>query len=252
MKDITILRYGKRELTNRDIIELESKINVKLPSDYKRFLLLHNGGHPKQNCYPCIDDNMEGSDIDSFLAFYEGSINSLITDINIYEDRIPKGFIPIACDSGGNLVCLGIGDDKYGMIYFWEHEEEVEYGEEPTLDNMYLIANNFTDFINSLYVFDVDGSIDEFGVFRSTKYIYTYDKYSLLFSEHVKNHGSIVTDFFAKAPDEVEDYIVEEKKNCEDILLYYDSNGKRYNRLIKSSGEATDYVTDIEKKNEKS
>jgi hypothetical protein len=36
-------------------------------------------------------------------------------------------------------------------ILYWDHEEEADEGEEPTYDNVYLIANSFTDFINGLY-----------------------------------------------------------------------------------------------------
>lgn len=73
---------------------------------------------------------------------------------NLYRDRVPKRYLPIAYDVGGNLILinLGSGDAK---IFFWDHELEVNEGEEPTLENIYYLADSINDFLSSLFLIEV-------------------------------------------------------------------------------------------------
>lgn len=246
--------YYEGEKLNQDNINLlENVFEYTLPREYKDFLLAHNGGCSKKNVYNFLEVK-NSSNIAYFFAFYGIHVDfyseiydDLLKEYYRHKDNIPEDFIPIGTDSGGNYICLGINDMYYDKVYFWDHEEQPDEGCIPNMSNMYLIGNSFVNFINSLYKSDLYSSnnLEEI-------WVYTHDKYSIVFSTEAKKYGSIITDFFAKAPDEVEDYIIEQKEGDENVLLYYDSNGKRYNRLIKNSNEVTDYVTDIEKKNEKS
>lgn len=241
MKEILVDDFIKN-ITEKDIEEFERRANVKLLDAHKQFLLKHNGGRPEKNCYDSIDigDKKIGSDIDCFYTIQEDEYNNLYENMDDYEDRIPKGFIPIAGDSCGNVICMGLENsgDNCGEIYFWEHEEETD---EPNFDNMYLLANNFTDFINGLYNSDLVK--DEEG-----KYIYvnTYDRYALPFSHHYRIHKTI-SEFFDRAPGEVEEYIVREYQDNKNIDLHYDvlSEGKRYTRHISEDGTTKDTVEDI-------
>jgi cell wall assembly regulator SMI1 len=238
MKSIVVI-HSKNKLKEIDIDLLEQKLEVLLPQDYRDFLFLHNGGHPEKDCYTSIDDRMS-SDLDRFFSYYEGDncINILKEKMR-FKDRIPKCFLPIAHDSGSNKICIGINGSEYGKVYFWDFDQAVPYGEEPTYDNMYLLANNFTDFINSLYKF-VDLKKDDKG---EEIWVYAHDKYSLPFSTEARKYGEKVTGFFAKAPAEVEDYIIEEAESSKNLLLWYEekSTGKKYFRKISKGEIVEDY-----------
>ncbi|MEZ4903851.1 MAG: SMI1/KNR4 family protein [Spirosomataceae bacterium] len=54
--------------------------------------------------------------------------------------------------TGGNYVCICLKGENYGKIYFYDHEVENE-NEDGTLnwDNLYLIANSFTEFLEKLH-----------------------------------------------------------------------------------------------------
>jgi len=234
MKDIVVID-SEKNITKSDIYLLEAKLGINLPIEYKDFLLLHNGGRPEKDHYGFVE-NDNGSVLDWFFAIYKGdNCINLLKEFLRHENRIPKEFIPIARDPGSNIVCLGVNGSEYGKVYFWEFDQAVPYGEEPNFDNMYLLANNFTDFINGLYKFinlkkDINGE---------EIWIYSHDKYSLPFSTEAKRYGALVTDFFVNAPAEVEDYVIEEYEANKDIILYYDVKfeGKRYKRIINVAGE---------------
>ena len=237
MKNLPLIDE-EQQLSLESISLLEEKISAKLPLEYKSYLLLHNGGHPLKDFYPLINSKLtEEADVAWFLAFYDGEYENLVDDYNTYKNRIPQGFVPIARGSGGDLVCLCVEGLEYGKLYFWNHDWEADEGEEVTFDNTYLIANSFTDFINSLYGYELEKDKNGKDV-----EIRIHDKYSLPFSTQAKKYGYIVTDFFAQAPSEVEDYIITEIEATKDIVLSYKvpSSGKEYQRVIDINGKVKD------------
>jgi hypothetical protein len=144
MKNITVTDC-KRKLTLDDISQLERELEVILPSDYKEFLFKHNGGHPVKNCFCSRDDDYASSSINIFIhMLLKIYYTDIVGEYGLFKDRIPVDFIPIADDPGGNLICLGVGKN-FGKVYFWDHEEEADgdFGEEPSFNNMYLIADKF-------------------------------------------------------------------------------------------------------------
>ncbi len=76
--------------------------------------------------------------------------NDLEECLDIYEFRIPAGFIPVGNDGGGNAILLGTTESYYDQIYFWDHENEPDL-DEPDMSNMYFLADNIWDFLDSLY-----------------------------------------------------------------------------------------------------
>ena len=67
--------------------------------------------------------------------------------LKIYIHRIPENYIPIAELPGGNQLCIDANSNSpdYGRIYLWDHENECDGG----FENVYQVANSFSDFIAS-------------------------------------------------------------------------------------------------------
>lgn len=137
-------KFGKIDLN--DIVEFESRNNIILPKDYKDFLFDHNGGIPSPN----IEPNAK-----SDVRFIYGMVKepyyaSIFQAIDTFKNRIPSWYIPIANDSGGNLYLMSLFKDNHGLIAFWRHEEETEGDADQYFDNMSIVANTFSEFINQL------------------------------------------------------------------------------------------------------
>jgi len=100
------------------------------------------------------------------LGFFYGvgSKYDISKILDRYIHRIPKNHIPIAELPGGDQLCMdvNINSSEYGKIYSWDHENESN-GE---YENVYLVANSFSDFINSFQKEekenDIDSSIESF------------------------------------------------------------------------------------------
>ena len=142
------------KITEKEINFLETTLEVKIPQDYKDFLLKNNGGIPEeiQMFSFCEIDPENGkeyemeTDIQNF---------SSINDIPFYYKNligaraIPEKYLSIACDSCGNEILLCANEfENYGKIFFGNHEM---YHPETNYFNMTLIADSFTEFLNIVY-----------------------------------------------------------------------------------------------------
>jgi len=156
IKNMIAFSDQEKSINSDQIIEIENLIDLKLPNEYKLHLLKHNGG----KCTPSQFDFIEKgkpttSSIDWFLAIYDGEYDSLQDYINTYkldEKRLPIHFVPIAHDAGGNLICISCGKKDYGQIFFWDHENEIDYRvtDDYKYSNIYFIAKDFNEFLNNL------------------------------------------------------------------------------------------------------
>ncbi|MCX7570162.1 SMI1/KNR4 family protein [Tumebacillus sp. DT12] len=146
-----ILEESERLLTPEELVAAEQRLKVVFPTDFREFLLKHNGGRPTPNKFDFIDTNGESSNsqIDFFFAIFEGHIDNLEIEYRarVEEDRLLPHFVPIANDPFGNLICLSVRSEDLGKVYFWDHEIEPETA---GYENMSLIADSFTEFLGKL------------------------------------------------------------------------------------------------------
>lgn len=121
-----------------------------MPDDYKDFLMKYNGGKPQPDSFRFFSGRDDASSVDRFLSLGKEKNSNLLKYYNNYKNRIPLGFIPIAHDAGGNLIIMELKSNG-NNIFFGDHELEVDEGEEPNMNNVYLINQSFSDFVNNLY-----------------------------------------------------------------------------------------------------
>lgn len=115
-----------------NIAAMEQQYNIELPEQYKCFLLKYNGGYtPKTN----FKAGKISSDLRCFYG--TGNVERSLDDANI-ELWFEKGIIPIACDSFGNHIAIGLKENNAGKIFFCDHEKG---------NKAECIAETFADFL---------------------------------------------------------------------------------------------------------
>lgn len=134
-------------LTLKQIEKFEITYNIKFTELYRNFLLKYNGGYAVPNVFKI--SNEQGESVLNAIYGIGDMYDNLEDFLDIYDGRLPEGFIPIADDSNGNLICLGTNKIYYENIYFWDHEQEPEDPED--MSNMYFLANNIEEFLDNLY-----------------------------------------------------------------------------------------------------
>ncbi|HRG48818.1 MAG TPA: SMI1/KNR4 family protein [Leptospiraceae bacterium] len=155
MEELEIQMVEQLKAPKTTKIEVDSfikKYNLKLPKEYIEFLYIYNGGRPVKNKFTFISSTIKSnpntaSMVDDFYGINDENdkISHLERVLKVFKDRIPKEFLTIGCDPGGNQILISLKD---GSIHFWDHNFEEE---EPTMKNISFISKNFSEFINSLY-----------------------------------------------------------------------------------------------------
>ncbi len=102
--------------SKNEIEAFEKVLGVRLPDEYRNFLLSHNDATPEPNSFPVGSDNDSG--VNRFVPCSE------IVEQMKFVDHVSFKMIPIAEDDCGNYVLLNLDDS--GRIYFWDHEEPYE------------------------------------------------------------------------------------------------------------------------------
>lgn len=147
-----IMKNSRGHISEEDILDFERKYNINLPESYRSFLLQNNGGTPNPNIFDFNDNYGQNTSslVHYFYALYNGDgYDNIEQNYKLFksEGRIPINILPIADDPFGNMVCISFSGSDCGKIYFWDHELE---SQNKSYDNLSLIADSFTDFINSL------------------------------------------------------------------------------------------------------
>ena len=146
------IKPNKEKINEQKVNEFEKKLGYNLPHNYFNFLIKNNGGTPELNL--CNIKDYGQITVSHFFGLdIKDKINELKNVLSIFHNRFPNGFLPIASVEGGNLVCISLFSNK-SEIYFWNHEEESEEEEKPTLKNMYKIVDDFNLFLKMLERFD--------------------------------------------------------------------------------------------------
>ena len=154
----------EEKITLKDIEKLEKELKFIFPESYKNHLLRYNGGRCEPNVFQFIENGkITHSDLNWFLGVHNEKYYQLkddFIDFKIEQYRMPYSIFPIANDSGGNQICMDAEDEK---IYFWDHENEVDYSiyDDAVRTNLHFVANSLKEFLNNLKSIDDTAFIQE-------------------------------------------------------------------------------------------
>ena len=99
------------------IIDIERQYEIILPTEYKNFLHKYNGGYTPKTKFKV---GKISSDLRGFFGI--GDVKLSLDDVAL-GDCLEKNIFPIACDSFGNYIMIGLSNDDAGKIYFCDHEK---------------------------------------------------------------------------------------------------------------------------------
>ncbi|MCM1500378.1 MAG: SMI1/KNR4 family protein [Clostridium sp.] len=97
--------------------DIERKYEIKLPAQYRKFLCRYNGGYTPKTKF---NAGKISSDIRFFWGV--GEVKFSFDNIELGE-WLERDVFPVACDSFGNYIVIGLNKDNAGKIYFCDHEK---------------------------------------------------------------------------------------------------------------------------------
>lgn len=147
MDILTPNEFGKLQI--KTLEDFEELNEIKLPNDYREFLIKFNGGGPYPNG---VALQYGDTDVQYIFGMHDGPFYSnFFAYLDAYVDRVPTGYIPIANDSGGNLFIMSLRPENFGEISFWRHEFELKEGDTADyFDNTEVLTNSFGSFLKML------------------------------------------------------------------------------------------------------
>ncbi|CAN7745532.1 SMI1/KNR4 family protein [Paenibacillus sp. LjRoot56] len=150
------------------VVSFEQKYGFRLPQDYKKFLLTYGEmNYNHQISYSLITNIPKHNERGRMGYFYnlQNGNNDLISNIESYLGRMPESMIPFADISGGDQLCIGVTENVSGKIYFWDHDQEhFDPSEEELWNNVYLVANTFSEFILSFQIVEDENLPKDLGI----------------------------------------------------------------------------------------
>lgn len=140
-------RHGSLE--DEHLRRFEARLGVRLPEQYRHFLLAHNGAciAPDEVILP--GESEPFTILEQLFGLYDGADSLEATRRNV-EGYVPNDAIAFAEDHGGNLFCLGIRGEHRGRVFFWHHEHSRPGVPSGDWHGMTLLAGSFTIFLAAL------------------------------------------------------------------------------------------------------
>jgi len=129
----------------------EKALGVRLPNQYREFLICANGGRWENRVFRISEEEGE-SEVHHVFGLHDGpDFCRLDRAWEIVRERIPASLIPIADDPGGNKICLGIRGDRRGKVFFWAHEWGSDHrGHAVQKYTLIEISGSFASFVQGL------------------------------------------------------------------------------------------------------
>jgi len=132
-------------IAESDIVDAEARLGVVLPEDYKRFLLLHNGGFGE---YETLDEELG---ITHWMAICDRSSSPICSLVGGNEqvasqlaDGACKSFIIIGISSDNKHIVMKVGNKKRGAIGVFD------WGVMERMSESKMMYRSFTDLVKNL------------------------------------------------------------------------------------------------------
>jgi hypothetical protein len=100
--------------------ELSSSLGAEFPADYLEAVRHFGGCQPTDRTDVVVKEGaFTGSLAKVFPMSRQGF--SLLRAVEIYRDRLPLGYVPMAECAGGDLICGRIRSGRIDGLYYWRH-----------------------------------------------------------------------------------------------------------------------------------
>jgi hypothetical protein len=108
-------------LDEEQLCELERVLGIRMPDDYREFLLRFNGGQPLADVVDVEGAAAMPTDVQVFFGIGRSILTSRLDwNREAFADRLDHTMLPIGRDSGGSLFCLILQGSNRGAVVYWD------------------------------------------------------------------------------------------------------------------------------------
>jgi hypothetical protein len=130
-------------LSADQLATLEADLQLKLPDDYRSFLMDTNGVRPGAAAVDVAGLPERTTDVQTFFGINRPVLTSnIVWNVRLLAQQPSQApVVPIACDSGGGLFCLRAKSPGFEVVF-------LEVGRAPS--EAHLVAPSFGGFLRQL------------------------------------------------------------------------------------------------------
>ncbi|ULH15612.1 SMI1/KNR4 family protein [Deinococcus sp. KNUC1210] len=127
-----------------EIEDFEKTVGRRLPSEYKEFLLLQNGGLLLGMVIRFLDPGVQPTLPEHWLGIGQNGIQQ---QLDRFREFIGERNIPFCIDPGGNFFCMDVLNDQVQGIFYFDYDDmyETDAGQ-PVLPS-YRVCDSFSEFV---------------------------------------------------------------------------------------------------------
>jgi cell wall assembly regulator SMI1 len=140
--------FIRNPIGDKEIREVEAKLGIEFPNDYKKCIEKYHGGRPRPKVFDF--EEREGAVFNRLLTFDPDDDYYYIPAVrDMIEDRLISDIYPFGADPFGNFICFDYreGTNKPPKVVFWDHETAYDSPEKA----ISFICDSFTKLISKLY-----------------------------------------------------------------------------------------------------
>jgi hypothetical protein len=127
-------------ISETQLREVEQRLAIVLPDDYRAFLLAYNGGRPMPGWVRYSDDESEVADLTQFYSASE--VETETTGLRKY--RVPNFYVPIGAVSDEESVVLSLSKKDCGAVFWNASNDNFDR------DNFIRLADSFGELFAKL------------------------------------------------------------------------------------------------------
>jgi hypothetical protein len=152
--------YSGHSITEDELRAFEDTYHLRLPDDYRAFLLKHNGGIVTPYAFSFERDNViDGSWVGWFYGLHHNGLEYTSLEDVYVSQRIagqslysvtPTDYFIFASDMGKNDLCFSLKETDYGAVYYVD-TDEIDTINGQDVARLYYIAPSFTAFLEMLH-----------------------------------------------------------------------------------------------------
>jgi hypothetical protein len=130
------------------------RLRLRLPDDYKSFLIEHNGGIPSPNTFAIqgMEHNPRAELQRLFGIDTRVEENSISWNREVFAGRVPNEYLPVGCTPSGDLVCIGVEGARFGAVVLWDSYAIGQRSEwsRTGYSNIFPVGDSFQEFLAGL------------------------------------------------------------------------------------------------------
>jgi hypothetical protein len=134
-------------VTKADVEAFEQRHQIRLPQDYREFLLRHNGGTPVPSAFTFSDDPGSGSVVATLFSLHDkapADLDRVVKSLD-WPEAYALGVIRIGRDVGGSGLFLATKGKHPGQVLFVDREASLRKPKPVVL------ADTFDEFLAMLH-----------------------------------------------------------------------------------------------------